>query len=121
MRLETNTGQVFNAHFRHVRHEPRLNESNGKLYEQHTECVFHEGQCNRERHSADEPIPLCPIPIERRITAVAKCSVLDHFDKHRGHFLAFQRALNQHTADRNLRRALFEAYWARVRKPRHRG
>jgi hypothetical protein len=118
MRLVTDRG-TWNAHFRHLHHAPILNESNGKLYEDHTECVFHEGSCDREREEPDGPIPPCPIPADRRITAVAKCSVLDHFDRHKGHFIAFQRAISAYTTDRALRRALFEQYWSRVRKPRH--
>lgn len=121
MQLRVSEGVVYSAHFRHLHHAPLLNESNGKLYENHTECVFHEGACERQREEAADPIPECPIPEARRIVAVAKCSVLDHFDRHKGHFLAFQRALNNFTSDRSLRRTLFELYWARVRKPRKRG
>lgn len=105
---------VYHAHFRHLGHAPRLNTSNGKLYNITTECSLHVGMCIRE------PKGPCQTAGEHVFLGRSKKSVLDAFDRHKGHFQAFQRALNAMTTNRVLRTALFTEYWSRVRKPQRR-
>jgi hypothetical protein len=110
--LLTDGDLVYHAHFRHIRHTPKLCESNGKLYDVTTECVIHSGACLREKKQ--------PCLSGGGVVGRSKKSVLDGFDRHKGHFQAFQRALNAMTTNRALRRTLFTEYWSMVRKPKAR-
>jgi hypothetical protein len=129
MVLTDANGQVFRAHFRHVRlHDRKIIakmsgrfDSSGDRWWMQTECTLHRGPCPTNKRPCDA---------KEASTGVAKCSRLDNFDRRKGLKLAFERALNSMypsgsigtTTEINsaIRGELWASFWSMVRKPKAR-
>jgi hypothetical protein len=77
-----------------------------------TSCTIHTGPCVLRN--------IQPRYCINGTTGIAKCSKRDQFVKRAGAKLALSKALRLTTLDKKARKALWDAYWARTRRPKER-